>query len=81
MIRVEDEGAGIPGDILSRIEEPFFTTKHGRGGSGLGLTISRVFVQEHGGVLQFESKAGQGTKAIIRLPVRKKAEVSSVTYS
>ena len=81
VVQVEDEGAGIPADILSRIQEPFFTTKQGRGGSGLGLTISRVFVQEHGGILSFESRApSQGTRATIRLPVRKKAEVTSVTY-
>lgn len=68
-IRVEDEGAGIPADVLPRIREPFFSTKTNAGGTGLGVYISHSIVRGHNGSLVFESSEGQGTKAIITLPV------------
>jgi PAS domain S-box-containing protein len=68
-IRVRDEGTGIPPDILGKITDPFFTTKHASGGLGLGLSISRAIVEKHGGELNFRSVVGQGTEAIIALPL------------
>jgi len=65
---VEDEGVGMSPKVLARIKEPFFSTRLDRGGLGLGVSISRSIVKEHGGTLEFESEAGKGTRAVIRLP-------------
>jgi signal transduction histidine kinase len=69
-ITVEDDGAGMPPDVLRRVFEPFFTTKGaGAGaGSGLGLPVSRGLAESHGGELRLESAPGKGTRAILELP-------------
>ncbi len=69
VLEVRDEGVGIPPEHLSRIEEPFFTTKRERGGTGLGLSVSAGIVKEHGGSLVFTSAPGAGTTATLSLPV------------
>jgi PAS domain S-box-containing protein len=69
VIKVSDEGEGMPEEVRNRLFEPFFSTKLARGGTGLGLAISNVIVKDHGGVLEFESEPGRGTTAIVRLPV------------
>ena len=69
IIRVEDEGIGIPPKILPHITDSFFTTKVESGGTGLGLSISSRIVKEHGGTLTFESEVRKGTKAEIFLPL------------
>jgi C4-dicarboxylate-specific signal transduction histidine kinase len=69
VIRVEDEGVGIPSEILLHVTDPFFTTKHDLGGTGLGLSISSRIVKEHRGTLTFTSGEGKGTKAEIYLPL------------
>jgi len=71
LIRVGDEGRGISADLLTRITDPFFTTKRDTGGIGLGLSISSNIVHEHGGTLEFSSEAGRGTVATIALPARR----------
>jgi len=68
VIRVQDEGAGIPLTDLARIREPFFTTKQASGGLGLGLSISARIVEEHGGAMRFTSQPGSGTTVEITLP-------------
>jgi PAS domain S-box-containing protein len=68
-IEVRDTGAGIPGDDLSRILDPFFTTKRDAGGTGLGLSVSYGIVKEHGGEIRFDSEVGAGTIATVLLPV------------
>lgn len=68
VIGVEDNGAGIAEQISDRITEPFFTTKSGSEGMGLGLSISQNIVGELGGELRFFSASGKGTKAEIVLP-------------
>jgi polar amino acid transport system substrate-binding protein len=68
VLEVHDEGVGIPLEHLSRIEEPFFTTKRTRGGTGLGLSVSAGIVKEHGGTLVFSSAPGAGTTATLSLP-------------
>jgi PAS domain S-box-containing protein len=65
-IVVSDNGPGIPPDVLSRIIDPFYTTKET--GSGLGLAITHGIVEQHGGKLDFDSTPGQGSRFIIRLP-------------
>jgi len=69
VIMVRDEGSGIPEGALPHITDPFFTTKQDQGGVGLGLSISLKIVEELGGTLRFQSEAGRGTTAEIRLPI------------
>jgi hypothetical protein len=68
-ITVRDEGRGMARSTMERISEPFFTTKHDRGGTGLGLYISDSIIKSHKGSLLFESETGRGTTATICLPV------------
>ncbi|MCP4693093.1 MAG: response regulator [Desulfobacterales bacterium] len=67
-----DDGPGIPGKILDKITNPFFSTKPPGQGTGLGLSISHGVIEAHGGKLRFESKEGEYTKAIVDLPLEKK---------
>jgi signal transduction histidine kinase len=67
VIRISDNGPGIPDALQSKIMEPFFTTKEE--GTGLGLSIAARIVQEHGGRLDIESTEGSGSTFIITLPV------------
>ena len=69
IIRVRDDGAGIPEDILQKVQDPFFTTRREEGGTGLGLYISSTIIADHGGTLTLESVGGKGTMATIVLPV------------
>ncbi len=69
VVKVQDEGIGIPPQVLSHITDPFFTTKSDSGGIGLGLSISSRIVREHGGTLGFVSEPGKGTTAEIILPI------------
>ena len=69
VIRVDDEGAGMPPDVKERVGEPFFTTKIDQGGTGLGLAISAFIIKEHQGLLEFESEPGNGTTVRVKLPV------------
>ena len=69
-IRVSDTGAGISEHLRPRIFEPFFTTKPVGKGTGQGLSIVYgAIVKRHGGSVAFESKVGQGTTFILRLPL------------
>ncbi len=67
-IRVEDDGPGIRDDQLSRVVEPFFTTKPGGAGEGLGLTRAHQIVEGHGGTLDIHSEWGSGTRVDVVLP-------------
>lgn len=60
-IEVEDTGVGIPRAHLEKIFEPFFTTRADKGGTGLGLGLCRMLIQEMGGRLEVRSALGQGT--------------------
>jgi len=66
IVRFDDTGGGMSAENLSRVFEPYFTTKPS--GSGLGLLIVRRIVREHGGELSIESSQGRGLTLTIRLP-------------
>lgn len=68
-LEVRDEGQGIDPENLSRLSDPFFTTKREQGGMGLGLSVSLSIVQEHGGTLDYDSEPGHGTRAMLSLPI------------
>jgi hypothetical protein len=78
-ISVSDTGAGIPPESLERIFRPFYTTK--RGGTGLGLSLCRRIIRQHGGTLSVESKLGTGSSFIIRLPMREAVEPAREIYA
>ncbi len=65
-LRIRDNGAGMPEHILSRVFDPYFSTKSD--GHGLGLSICHSIVERHGGSIRVESAPGKGTTFIIRLP-------------
>ncbi len=68
---VEDEGCGIPEELLRNVTDPFFTTKLDAGGTGLGLSVSIGIVKDHGGDLTFEATPSKGTRAVLLLPAQK----------
>ena len=68
-ISISDNGTGIPNELLSKIRNPFFTTKDVGKGTGLGLSIVDRIVTEHGGELRVESEVGRGTTVTVALPV------------
>ena len=69
VIRIADNGCGMPEEVQARIFDPFFTTKEVGKGTGQGLSISRdIVVNKHGGELTCESTPGEGTCFILRLP-------------
>jgi signal transduction histidine kinase len=71
VIRIADNGPGIPPKVQQRVFDPFFTTKPVGKGTGLGLSISHsIVVKKHKGALYFNSQFGQGTEFVIELPLR-----------
>lgn len=72
-ITVRDNGPGIPPENLSKVLDPFFTTKSGTLGSGLGLALVADLVQKHSGQIQIKSVLDSYTAIIVQLPVFKKA--------
>jgi two-component system, NtrC family, sensor kinase len=70
LIRIMDNGPGIPEDVQLRLFDPFFTTKPVGKGTGLGMSISyQIVVEKHGGSLNCESTVGQGTAFIVTIPI------------
>ncbi|MFT3769056.1 MAG: ATP-binding protein [Minicystis sp.] len=67
-IEVRDTGCGIDAEHLGRVFEPFFTTKDPGRGTGLGLSLTRRFFEEHHGDIRIESERGVGTKVFMWLP-------------
>ena len=71
LIKITDNGLGVPEFVRKRIFEPFFTTKEIGQPTGLGLSIShRIVVERHKGQLKCSSKLGQGTEFLIQIPVK-----------
>jgi PAS domain S-box-containing protein len=70
VIRIEDNGCGIPVAIRAHVFDPFFTTKEVGRGTGQGLALARsIVVDKHGGSLDFTSIEGEGTTFVVRLPI------------
>jgi signal transduction histidine kinase len=65
LLTVADDGPGIRPDLLEKVQEPFFSTKHG--GTGLGLAICRALAWQNGGRLDIESTPGRGTRVTVEL--------------
>ena len=68
-VQVSDNGKGIPADRLTRIFEPFYTTKAAGRGTGLGLSVSHRIVKQHNGRIAVESQVGSGSVFTVMLPV------------
>jgi PAS domain S-box-containing protein len=68
-LSVSDTGQGIPEEIRSKVFDPFFTTKDFGKGTGLGLTVVKGIIEEHGGTIAVESAVDKGTTFWIRLPL------------
>jgi signal transduction histidine kinase len=69
VVEISDTGSGIPVEQLSRIYDPFFTTKDIGKGTGLGLSITYGIVQEHDGTITCDSAVGKGTRFALALPL------------
>ena len=68
MLRVRDNGCGMPPEVAARAGEPFFTTKGPGRGMGLGLFLVRTFAERLRGHLRIDSAPGRGTEVEMRLP-------------
>jgi polar amino acid transport system substrate-binding protein len=68
-VTVRDDGSGIKEEYLTRLTDPFFTTKREQGGTGLGLSVSAGIAKTYGGQLLFYSDEDKGTKVILELPL------------
>jgi len=80
IIRIVDNGSGIPAAIQSRIFDPFFTTKPVGEGTGLGLSISyQIVVERHNGQLKCVSTPEQGTEFIVQIPLQQVGSTSVVS--
>src|SRR5438128_192816 len=72
-LTVADTGPGIAPEIREKIFEPFFTTKLAGEGTGLGLSLCRGIIEEHGGTISIQSEPGQGATFVIELPLVERA--------
>lgn len=70
IVRISDNGCGIPKDTLDKIGEPFYTTKEK--GNGLGLLVSYRIIKNHDGTIECQSEVGKGTSFIIHFPITTK---------
>jgi signal transduction histidine kinase len=67
-IKISDNGPGMTEDVALRVFEPFFSTKPPGTGIGIGLSLSRGFIIEHGGTIKISSTVGEGTVCAISFP-------------
>ena len=68
-LEFDDEGEGIPTEILDKIWDPFFTTKET--GTGLGLGLVKNIIESHGGVIRIENRPARGVRISVDLPVKR----------
>jgi two-component system nitrogen regulation sensor histidine kinase GlnL len=71
VVSLRDSGPGMAPEVLEQAKLPFFTTRPG--GTGLGLGVAEYWISQHGGVLNLESAPGRGTEAHVTLPLRRPA--------
>ncbi len=74
VITINDTGDGIPKEIIPYVFEPFFTTKPAGMGTGLGLSVAKRIISDHGGEISLKSKEGEGTTVTIKLPIFSKEQ-------
>ncbi len=80
VIRIADNGVGMPSSVLDQIFNPFFTTKPTGKGMGLGLSISyQIVVEKHGGKLLCHSEPGKGTEFSIEIPIAQESPLPTVS--
>jgi two-component system NtrC family sensor kinase len=77
-VAVADTGHGIPEADLKRVFEPFFSTRHGHRGTGLGLSVTYGMVSEMGGEIEVSSQLDRGTRFVVTLPLQS-SRLSSAT--
>ena len=75
LIRVSDNGPGIPDDLIDQVFDPFFTTR--AAGTGLGLAVLASVVQRHGGTVHANNRESGGAQFTILLPVESNLKVSN----
>jgi len=73
MLRIADDGIGIPTEDIDHIFDPFFTSKDAGRGNGLGLTVASGIVLDHGGTIEAKSTPGEGTEFVVVLPTGRTA--------
>ena len=76
VISISDDGPGIPDDKKEKIFEPFYTTKNVQEGTGLGLSITFGIIKKHKGSIEVKDNEPEGTKFIIKLPIREESLIS-----
>ena len=75
VIKIADNGSGIPADKIGQIFNPFFTTKEPGKGTGLGLFIVKQVVERNKGIIAVDSKEGEGTTFTLTFPVGDQVKV------
>ncbi|MDD5122540.1 MAG: PAS domain S-box protein [Dehalococcoidales bacterium] len=78
-ISFKDNGPGMSEEVISRIYDPFFTTKDPGEGTGLGIPLANAIVLDHGGSINIESEPGKGSRFTVRLPLPKMSEQSQAS--
>ncbi len=81
LIRVSDNGVGIPRENLERVFDPFFTTKAAGAGVGLGLSLCQRMILAHHGTIRINSEVGKGTQVSISLPAHPEATLAETSGS
>jgi GAF domain-containing protein len=82
VVRIHDNGPGIPETVQARLFDPFFTTKDPGKGTGLGLSISyQIVTEKHQGQLRCQSQPGQGTEFIVQVPINSQAAIAPLPQS
>lgn len=77
IVDIEDNGSGISKENLPKIKEKFFKGKTKNSNTGLGLSISDEIIKMHNGSLNIESQLGEGTKVIIKIPIKDKVDINN----
>lgn len=80
-VKVQDDGPGVPKEARRRIFDPFFTTRKDEGNVGLGLSLARSVIEEHGGHLFLDESVVSGACFIVRLPAAQQAPTARKTLT